>query len=147
LEQPGNERGGGAFAVGAGHHDALPLPHQKAVQGLGQGQPGEIPGQDLLGLGILPADDVAHHHQVRLGLQVPGLITIHHLDPQPFQKSAHGRIDLFIRAGDPKTLLLQDARQCGHTRAADAKEVDVLHLILLNFFHRRDAEVAEKRRG
>ncbi len=43
-EQPGDERRGGGFAVGAGHHQALPVAHQEAVQGLRQGEAGEVVG-------------------------------------------------------------------------------------------------------
>ncbi len=104
---------------------ALPVPHQEAVQGLGQGEAGEVLGQDRLGLGVVPADDVPHHHQVGDRRQVLRAVAVLNGDSQPLKQGAHGRVDVLVGAGHPMALLLQDAGQGRHAGAADAEEVDV----------------------
>ena len=111
--------------MGAGHHDGLPVAHQEAVQGLGQGEAGEVLGQDRLGLGVVPADDVAHHHQVGDRRQVFRAVAVLDGNPQALKQGAHGRVDVLVGAGHVVALLLQDAGQGGHAGAADAEEVDV----------------------
>ena len=125
-EEPTDEGRGGGLAVGAGHHQALAVPHQEAVQGLGQGEPGEVFLQHRLGLGVVPADDVAHHHQVGDRRQVFRAVAVLDGDSQALQQGAHGRIDVLVGAGHPIALLLQNAGQGRHAGAADAQEVDVL---------------------
>ncbi len=78
-----------------------------------------------LGLGVVPADDVAHHRQVRPGRQILRGVAVLHRDAQPGQIGAHGRVGVFVGAADPVALLLQDAGQGRHAGAADAQEVDV----------------------
>ena len=106
VEQPGDERRGGGLAVGAGHHQALALAHQEAVQRLRQRQARDVAGQQGLGLGVVPADDVAHHRQVRRRIQVGRGVTVLHPDAQTLQKGAHGRVGVFIGAADPVALFL-----------------------------------------
>ena len=124
-EEPGDQGRGGGLAVGAGHHHGLPVAHQEAVQGLGQGEAGQVSGQHRLGLGVVPADDVPHHHQVGGRNQVFRAVAVLKRDSQALQQGAHGRVDVLVGAGHAIALLLQDTGQGRHAGAADAEEVDV----------------------
>ena len=64
-EQPGDQGRGGGLAVGAGHHQDCRSPTRKRFRASGRERRGRSLGQHRLGLGVVPADDVAHHHQVR----------------------------------------------------------------------------------
>ena len=86
---------------------------------------GQGPGQHRLSLGILPADDVTHHHQVGDRRQVFGAVTVLDGNSQALEQSAHGRVDVFVGAGDVVAQLFQNAGQSGHAGAADAEEVDM----------------------
>ena len=81
--------------------------------------------QQGLGLGIVPADDVAHHGQVRPGSQVFRGVAVLHRDAQALQKGAHGRVGVFVGAADPVALFFKNAGQGRHAGAADAEKMDV----------------------
>ena len=112
--------------MGAGHHQAPALAHQEAVQRFRHRQAGDVAGQQGLGLGVVPADDVAHHRQVRPGIQVGRGVTVLHPDAQTLQKGAHGRVGVFVGAADPVALFLKNPGQRRHAGAADAEKMDML---------------------
>ncbi len=106
-QQPGQEGRGGGFTVGAGDHQGLTLPHQVAVQGFGHGDMGESQAENFLGLGIVGPDDVADDRQVGPGLEMFRVVAVLHRDAELFQEGAHGRIGMFVGAGERKPCSLR----------------------------------------
>jgi hypothetical protein len=82
--------------------------------------------QDILDFGIAARHRVADDHQIGMRLQVRRIEALVDLNAEVFQKSAHRRIDIAIRAGNGVTALLQHPGQRRHARAANRDHVNPL---------------------
>ncbi len=96
FKDPGQQRRGGGFAVGAGYHDRAPAADTKFPQRFRQGEIGNVSIQDLFDFRIAARYHVADHHPIRLRLQVHRIKTVKDRYALFGQKGAHGRIDAAV---------------------------------------------------
>ena len=125
LEHPGQHRGGGGLAVGAGHRQHMAAGQNMLGQPLraaGVGQPGV---EDGLHQRIAARHHVADDELVGLQRQLLGAETFQQLDAERLQLLAHRRVDVGVAARHPVTGLAGDGGDAAHEGAADAEDVDV----------------------
>ena len=125
LEHPGQERGGGGLAVGAGHHQRTPPPDEELLEQFGQRAVAQLAFQHRLGLGIASGDGIADDHQVGLVGQVDLGIAGHHPDAPFGQEGGHRRIDhVLVGTGDLVAEFVHGDRRAGHGGAPDPDEMN-----------------------
>ncbi len=77
-----------------------------------------------LGLGIAARNGVADDDEVGIVRQVALVVTVHHGDFFGGEERRHWLINILIRAGDGKTLVVHRGGGGRHRGAADAGEMD-----------------------
>jgi hypothetical protein len=88
----------------------------------------------LHGFRVVPGDDVADHNQVRTVVNILRPIAIHDPDALLLQKSAHGRVNFLIGAGDFKTKISQHTGQGPHARPADGNQMNCADVFVNSIF-------------
>ncbi len=134
LQDPGEEGRGGGLAVGARHHQALPVAHHKAVDGLGHGAERQAQALEFDRLRVQAGDGVSHHHEIRPMAEVLGPEAVHDPDAAAGEKIAHGRVDLLIGARDLAAQVLEHAGQGPHGRTAHGHQVHPAHIVRYDVF-------------
>ena len=119
LQQPGQQRRRGGLSVCSRHHHRGFPADEDFLEGLRQGAVGDFLIQNRLHFRIASGDRVADHYQIGAGPEMSFGKSLQDGDPAILQEGGHGRVDIPVRAGDAKPLLLEHARQRGHGRAAD----------------------------
>ena len=120
FEYPGQHRRRSGLAVRAGYCEH-PFPTQQVfMEPLRSGRKRQSAIQDLFHQPIAARHDIADHEQVRLQVNLPGVVTLDQFDSLRLQLRAHRRIDVGIAAGHFVTGLPGDHGYSTHERAADA---------------------------
>src|SRR5688500_3578211 len=84
------------------------------------------------------AHDIADDRDVGRRVELRRIVALDELDAERRQLSAHRRIDVLVRAGNPMSGGAGQCRQSSHESAADAKNVDVHnHRIVIGYFKPR----------
>ncbi len=125
LEDPGQHRGGGGLAMGAGHRQ-----HMAALQHL-LGQP--LRAARVARAGVengfhqrhAALDDIADHEDVGVQRQLLGAIAFDELDAERAQLVAHRRVDGGVAACHAVAGFVRQRRQAAHEGAADAQDMNV----------------------
>ncbi len=133
LQHPGQHRGGGRLAMGAGdREDVAPLQHLlgQPLRPAGVAQPAV---QDRLHQRVArravrlacARDHVADDPDVRRQRDLVGAEALDQVDAERAQLVAHGRIDARVAARDPVAGFARQRCDPSHERAADTENVDV----------------------
>lgn len=108
FEDPGRHARGGRFAVGTGNGNHPAVAQDEVMQPLRAGHERNIAFQYRLNARIAAGHGVANNHQVRLGIQLAGIVALNKRDALFLQKCAHWRIHIGVRTCH---LMAQRARQ------------------------------------
>ena len=123
-QQPPGQRGGRGLAVRAGDHDRVRVPQPLIANRFRQRRVANAAIEHSLELRVAARNGIADHDQIERGVDVLGAIAFEHVNPLSGKKVAHRRIDVLIGAADVDATMLQQRRQRGHRRAADADQVN-----------------------
>ena len=97
FEDPGRHAGGGGFAVGTrnGNHPAVT--QDEIMQPLRAGHEWNIALQHRFNARIAAGHGIANNDQIRLGIQLAGIVALNQRDTLLLQKRAHRRIHIGVR--------------------------------------------------
>ncbi len=142
LQNPGQHRGGGCFAVGAGHSQHMAALQQvfgQPLRAAGVGQAGIENGFHerkfrcaIRQMGA--AHHVADHKHIGLQGQLVGAKTFDQIDAQRPQLVAHRWVDASVAAGHAVAGLACQRGYAAHEGAANAQNMNV-HYAILGLIH------------
>ncbi len=124
IQHPGEQGGGGGFAMGTGHDHAVFARQQQFPHEFGQRTDGQAMIETKLDFRVAAFHGVPHHDPVRSVIEVGGAITLGNGDLVGFEEGRHGRVDILVAAGDLMTELTTKRGDRSHGGAADTDEMD-----------------------
>ncbi len=97
FEDPGRHTGGGGFAVRPGNGDNPAVAQDKIMQPLRARHVRDIAFQHRFNAWIPTGHGVTHDHQIRLRLQLAGVISLNQRNSLLLEQRAHRRIHIGVR--------------------------------------------------
>jgi hypothetical protein len=126
LEDPGEHRGGGALAVGAGHRHHPFLAQHVLREPLRPGHVRQPAIEHRLDHRLAARERIADHVQVGpVAVELLGVVALVQVDAQLAQLLAHRRVDLRVAPGDGVAELARDLGEPSHEGAGDAEDMEV----------------------
>ena len=123
CQHPSRQRRRRRFSVRARDDDRLRAPQELLAYRFRQRTVSNLAVEDLLQLEIAAGDGVAHDDEVEIRGDVLGSIADERRDAFRGEEVAHRRVDVLIRSTHVEPFSLQQRRQRGHCRPADADQM------------------------
>ncbi len=123
-EQPCRQRRRRGLAMRASDDNRARIPEKVIAHSFRERAVTDLPLQDALELGVASRNRVPDHDEVDVRCDVLGSVSAERRDSLLDQEIAHRRIHILIGALDVVPSTLEQRRERGHGRAADADQMD-----------------------
>ena len=137
LQNPGKQRRRRGLPVCASDDKIVPAAQKMIFQDFRQRHIKEFPVEHGFHFRIAAFHRVPDHHHIDIRRDVLGAISSFEFDATLFEEDRHRRINIFIRAGNFESALLQRGRDCSHGRAGNSKKMKTSR----RFFHNSSLRV------
>ena len=124
LEDPGEQGGGGGFAVGAADDERAFAANEELAQQLGEGAITQLVVEGKLGFGVAAGDGVADDDEVGFIGEVLLGVTVDDFDFFGGQEGGHWFVNTLVGASYGKAFVLHGGGGGSHGCAADADKMD-----------------------